>query len=280
MGLSGPVITPQALATMLAGGPLLLADCRFDSADPEAGLAWYAQSHIPGAVYFHLDRDLSSPMGEHGGRHPLPDPATLAARLRAAGLEPGMPVVAYCNNGSYSARFWWLLRWLGHENVAVLDGGLAAWQAAGLPVTASAPTPAPGHFVPHLRPELTMTMEAVRNRPPQVITIDSRAAERFAGQPHPLDPKQGHVPGAVNHFWGESLRPDGTWRSPAEQAARFAGLPPGAELVCYCGSGVTACANLIALYLAGYREARLYPGSWSDWCTYPENLVQVGEVKE
>jgi thiosulfate/3-mercaptopyruvate sulfurtransferase len=254
---------------------VVIIDCRFVLGDPEQGRLAYTKSHVPGAVYFHLDEDLSGPVGEHGGRHPLPDPQVLAAKLGATGMGDGFKVVAYDLTGESAARLWWLVRWLGHDAVAVLDGGWNAWVAAKQPVTKSNPTPVVRRFTPLLRDEMIAEMEAVRSRPADVVVIDARSAERFAGAPSPLDPKPGHIPGAQNRFWGESLRSDGTWASPQEQAERFAGLPAPAQQIHSCGSGVTACANLLALEIAGLRGARLYPGSHGDWCSYPENEVEV-----
>ncbi|HEY3367948.1 MAG TPA: sulfurtransferase [Symbiobacteriaceae bacterium] len=269
-----PLINSAELTATLKSETVVLADCRFDLANPGWGRQAYLRAHIPGAVYFHLDEDLSAPIGPHGGRHPLPDPAMLAAKLGAAGLGPGVPVVAYDNNGAFAARFWWLLRWLGHDQVTVLDGGFQAWVEAGLPVTAERPQPAPRQCVPHPRPDMIAGMLTVRDRSADVVVVDARSPARFAGEPNPLDPWPGHVPGAVNRFWQEGLRPDGTWKSPEEQAARFADLPSGERVIHQCGSGVTACANLLAIAIAGLPDSRLYPGSWSDWCTYPGNPVE------
>ena len=269
-----PLISVAALGALLQTEPVVLADCRAGSADDlQAGRRAYLAAHIPGAVYFHLEEDLSGHGGGHGGRHPLPDPAVLAAKLGAAGIGPGVRVIAYDESGPYAARFWWLLRWLGHDDVAILDGGIRAWEAAGLPLTADLPTPAPRTFVPDLRPALVATMADVLHRPADQVVVDARSAARFAGNPDPLDAKPGHIPGAVNRFWGENLNPNGTWKAPAELAARFAGLPGGAHLIHQCGSGVTACANMVAMVIAGLEPGRLYVGSWSEWCTYEENPI-------
>ncbi|MDF2628793.1 MAG: 3-mercaptopyruvate sulfurtransferase [Symbiobacteriaceae bacterium] len=276
MTVSRPLVTVhQLVALQTEGKPLVIADCRAGSADDlEAGRRAYQTGHIPGAVYFHLEQDLSGPEGEHGGRHPLPDPAAAAAKLGAAGVGPGVTVVAYDETGAFAARCWWLLRWLGHDDVVVLDGGIKAWVGAGLPLTTELPAPAPRVFTPNVRPAMVAAMEEVRNRPAEQVVVDARSAARFAGAPDPLDAKQGHVPGAVNRFWGDNLNPDGTWKSPAELAERFAGLPGPERLIHHCGSGVTACANLLAMAAAGLEHGRLYVGSWSDWCTWDENPVE------
>lgn len=250
-------------------------DCRYGSSDdPDAGRRAYGTGHLPGAVYFHLDTDMSGPVQQHGGRHPLPDIAEVSAKLGAMGIGPGTPVVAYDESGAYAARFWWLMRYLGHDEVAVLDGGFKAWVAKGLTVTAEAPAPSPKSFTARPRPEMVASVNDVRDRAPGQALIDARSPERFRGEPSPLDTKSGHIPGAVNRFWQESLRPDGTWRVAEEQATRFDGLPQGPDAIHSCGSGVTACANLLAMEIAGIRGARLYVGSWSDWCSYPENEVE------
>ena len=274
MNLPGPLVGVDWLAARLGGEPIVIADCRMVSGDPDGGRHLFAAAHIPGAVYFHLDEDLSRPEGEHGGRHPLPDPAVIAGKLGAAGIGPGVPIVVYDDAGQYASRFWWVLRWLGHDAVAVLDGGFGAWVAAGEPVTAEPSRPTPRTFVPQPRPHMIASMNEVRDRPHTQVVVDARSPQRHAGEPDPLDPKPGHIPGSVNRYWQDGLRPDGTWRPAAEQAARFAELPTGAAVINSCGSGVTACANLLAMEIAGLTGARLYVGSWSDWCSYPENTVE------
>lgn len=246
MAFTRPLIAAEDLAALMRSGePLVIVDCRFVTGpDREAGRQMYLAGHIPGAVYFHLDDDMAAPPAEHGGRHPLPDADTFAAKLGAAGVGPGVKVVAYDDNGFAAPRFWWLLRYFGHDEVSLLDGGFPAWAAAGLPVAAEVAPHEVRTFVPHPRPELVAAMEEVRDRPPEITVIDSRSAARFAGAPDPLDERSGHVPGAINRPWTESLGPDGRWRPAAEQAARFAGLEPGKTIV-HCGSGVTACANLV-----------------------------------
>ena len=274
MEFSRPLIRVDQVASLLDRQELVLIDCRFSLADPGAGRRAYREAHLPGAVYFHLDEDLSGRIRAHGGRHPLPRPEVLASKLGAAGVGPGVKVVAYDDNGAMAARCWWLLRWLGHDEVAVLDGGYNAWVSAGYRVTDVVPNPVPQSFTPHPRREMIAEMAEVRERPATTVLVDGRSPQRFAGEFDPLDQKQGHIPGAINRFWGDSLRPDGFWLSPAEQRARFEGLGAGADVIQYCGSGVTACANLLAMELAGFTGARLYPGSWSDWCSYEANPVE------
>jgi thiosulfate/3-mercaptopyruvate sulfurtransferase len=270
------LVTAEQLAFLQQHEAVVILDCRMGP-DPQAGRRAYHAAHIPGAVYFHLDEDLSSPMGEHGGRHPLPDLAVIAAKLGAAGIGPTTRVVAYDDQGQYASRAWWLLRYLGHESVQVLDGGYAAWVALGLPVTAAVPGPEPRTFEPRPQPDMIASMEEVRDRPASLTVIDARSAARFAGQPDLLDEKYGHIPGAANRPWMESVGPDGRWKSVAELTARFAPLGNPQQQIHHCGSGVTACVNLLAMEHAGLQGARLYVGSWSDWCTYPENLIATGK---
>ncbi|HYF91054.1 MAG TPA: sulfurtransferase [Symbiobacteriaceae bacterium] len=271
-----PLITvDEFVALPKAEKAVVIADCRAGSGDDlEAGRRAYRAAHIPGAVHIHLEEDLCGHGGEHGGRHPLPDPATVAAKLGAAGIGPGVTVVAYDESGQFGCRFWWELRWLGFDDVFILNGGIKAWEAAGQPLTAEVPHPMARTFVPHVRPELVASMTDVLHRPADQVVIDARSASRYAGNPDPLDAKPGHIPGAINRFWGDNLNPDGTWKSLAELSARFRGLPDGKRLIHACGSGVTACANLVAMVTLGLDPGRLYVGSWSDWCTYDENPIE------
>jgi len=271
-----PLISVAELADLLKeeGADVVIADCRFNLADPAEGRRLYGQGHLPGAVYFDLDRDLSGPVGEHGGRHPLPEPEVLARTLGERGIGPETRVVAYDDRSFYAARLWFLLRWLGHDQVTVLDGGYSAWVAAGLPVTQEEPAPVPRTFIPRPRPELVADMAAVRDRPAGTVLIDARSPERYAGQPDPKDIRPGHIPGAINRFWQEAYDERGFFRSADEQRARFAGLAEGQQMIHYCGSGVSACVNLLALAVAGVEGGRLYVGSHSDWCSYPENPVE------
>lgn len=277
MEMPRPVVDVSWLAAHVGRPDLAVIDCRFSiMGDPDEGRRAHAAGHIPGAVYFHLDDDLSGPVAQNGGRHPLPNPETLAKKLGAAGIGDGVQVVVYDGGGDVAARMWFLLRWLGHDDVAVLDGGFPAWTAGALPVETAAPQPTARTFTARPRPEMIATMAEVRDRPADVIAVDARTPERFAGAPHPLDTKSGHIPGAISRFYRDALGPDGRFRPAAEQAARFAGLS-GERLIHYCGSGVTSCANLLACELAGMPGGRLYVGSWSDWTSYAENPVAVGD---
>ncbi|MBU6439035.1 MAG: sulfurtransferase [Betaproteobacteria bacterium] len=266
-----------------------VVDCSHDLAAPEAGAAAFAQGHVPGAVHMHLDRELSGPVEPGSGRHPLPAREALAARLAALGLRRGQPVVAYDRNFSpYAARLWWLLRWLGHAQVAVLDGGWQAWLADG-GASESGPAVArpPGDFSGAAQPampsigvdELLAQVLARDARAPSLLVVDARSPERYAGEGETLDPVGGHIPGAVCRFFRDNLQPDGRFLPAGplrEQWNRvLAGSDPG-RVVSQCGSGVTACHNLLAMELAGLGGARLYPGSWSQWCSDPRRPVARG----
>lgn len=255
----------------------VIVDCRFDLMRPEAGGERYAAGHIPGAVYAHLDRDLSGPVGERDGRHPLPEVRALAARLCAWGVSGDSQVVAYDDaGGAFAARLWWLCRWLGHDAVAVLDGGLPAWTAAGLPLATAepAPAPAPGTFRAMPRPELKVEADELQQAlaDDRLLLLDARGAERFRGDAEPIDPVAGHVPGAVNRPHRENLDEDGRFRSPDSLREDYAVLLDGRsphETAVMCGSGVSACHNILAMHRAGLSDARLYPGSWSEWIRDP-----------
>jgi thiosulfate/3-mercaptopyruvate sulfurtransferase len=252
-----------------------IADCSFDLADPSAGERAYAQSHIAGAVYLHLDRDLSAAkIGQPpvNGRHPLPTREWMAERLRQAGLRTGQPVVVYDRSGSmFCVRLWWMLRWLGHSAVAVLDGGFQAWQAEGGAVTPEVPKLARGNFAAG-RALVTAIHkhDVAANLHTRARTLlDARAPERFRGEVEPMDPVAGHIPGALNRFYKDNLNADGRFK-PAEQLrsefTQLLGMRAPHEVVAQCGSGVTGCHNILAMEYAGLHGVLLYPGSWSEWC--------------
>ena len=276
------LIDAATLAASLDDPGLRILDCRFDLGDPELGAAAYAAGHIRGARYAHLERDLSGPRTPWSGRHPLPDPAALAATFGGLGIDGTTPVVAYDEaSGMYAARAWWLLRWLGHARVAVLDGGLGAWRAAGLPLSTAATGVAPRRWVPRPAADVHASADEVARLLARdaCLLLDARAAERFAGRVEPLDPQAGHVPGARNHPYQRNLGSDGRFLAPAALRALFAPLladRPPREVINMCGSGVSACHTLLALEVAGLGGARLYPGSWSEWCRDPGRPVAVG----
>ncbi len=262
---------------------VFLADCSHDLAAPAAGEQAYAEAHIPGAVHFHLDRDLSARPSGRNGRHPLPTREALAATLAARGLRDGQQVVAYDGSqGVYAARLWWLLRWLGHPHVAVLDGGLQAWTAAGGATEAGAARPRPaGDF--RARPSLVehVDVDAVlaNVHSGARLVVDARSSQRFAGVGETLDPIAGHIPGAVCRFFRDNLAENGCFKPAAalhaEWLTRLGGRAPS-TVIHQCGSGVSACHNLLAMQHAGLSGSVLYPGSWSEWCSDTTRPVAMG----
>jgi thiosulfate/3-mercaptopyruvate sulfurtransferase len=265
------LIAADALAAQLTNPKWLVVDCRFDLTQPPAGEAAYRAGHIPGAVYAHLDRDLSGPITPASGRHPLPDSEHFAATLGRWGISADTQVIAYdADNGMYAARLWWLLRWVGHSAVAVLDGGFKAWTAARLPTSTEIPARSPTRFQAHPNRELWLDARQVQERVQQADwrLLDVRAPERFAGKVEPLDTVAGHVPGARNHPFATNLSADGRFGAPEVLRTRYEQSQSGVaddHTMVMCGSGVTACHSLLALEIAGKPGARLYAGSWSEW---------------
>ncbi len=277
------LISATELAAHLQRADWLVVDCRSDLLQPTAGEAAYVASHIPGAVYAHLDRDLASPITSSTGRHPLPDPQQFAATLGRWGLKPDTQVVAYdADTGAYAARLWWLLRWIGHRKVAVLDGGFKAWTAAGLPTTQEKPHRAASSYavVEDRSAWLDASQVAARVASDDWRLLDARAPERFAGKVEPIDPVAGHVPGARNHPFALNLATDGRFLPASELRARFEESQDGVDdrnTIVMCGSGVTACHLLLALEIAGKPGAKLYAGSWSEWIRDPSRGVAKEE---
>ncbi|WP_449124174.1 sulfurtransferase [Pseudomonas viridiflava] len=278
------LIGPEQLAARQQRPGLEILDCRFALEDSDYGQRSYAQGHIEGARFADLNRDLSSPVVKgRTGRHPLPDSDTLVERLRAWGISNDSDIVLYDDGpGMYAARAWWLLAWLGKcEGVYLLDGGLKAWHAAGLPLSLDAPGGEPGDFTGE--PDMSLVLSASRLQGrlgrPEMTLIDARAEARFRGEVEPIDPVAGHIPGAQCVAFNENLGPDGRFLPPEQLKQRFADKLQGRpveSLVSYCGSGVTACHNLFALCLAGYPLGTLYAGSWSEWIVDPEREVATG----
>ena len=277
------IVPMKWLLARLYEPDLAIADCRFQPQDPDAGRKAYEESYIPGAIYLDLEKDLSSPAAEHGSRHPLPDPDAFAAKLGKLGITRKTRVVAYDDQGgAMASRLWWLLRYLGHEQVYVMDQGFTAWREAGYPVTsARPPIRVPAVYEADVQRHLLADVDEVRqaSRTGRALLIDSREPKRFTGAEEPIDHKAGHIPGASNWFWKDNLTADGRWKTAGELAERFASLPRDKELIVYCGSGVTACTNVLALNEAGFERVKLYAGSWSDWISYPENPVEKGPGK-
>jgi len=264
------LISTIDLALHLGDSELVVVDCRHNLADVDAGARAYRDGHIPGALFMHIDRDLSGVRSGRNGRHPLPDAAALAARLGAAGIDGTRQVVAYDQNaGMWASRLWWLLRWLGHSAVAVLDGGLDGWVAEGRPVSASAPAPRSAQFVPGPPQPVASADEILGHLDDgELLVLDARAPERYRGDLEPIDPVAGHIPGARNRPYTENLSAQGTFKPAALLRSEFEALLGGrspATVVHQCGSGVTACHSVLAMAVAGLPGSRLYPGSWSEW---------------
>lgn len=277
-----PLIDAATLHGLKAAGtPLVLLDATFDLTDPAAGERAYAQGHLPGAMYVHLDRDLSAPKTGRNGRHPLPGRETFAATAGRLGVTPVTPVVVYDRQGGmFAARVWWMLRWLGHPLVAVLDGAANAWAEASLPLESATVVPRGAPPYPAREPLVAMVdAGTLQQQLGKVRLIDARAPERFRGDIEPLDPVAGHIPGALNRPFTLNLGSNGRFKPAArlreEFALLLAGRPP-AEAVHQCGSGATACHNLLAMEAAGLTGAALYPGSWSEWCADPGRPVAKG----
>ena len=269
-------------ATLATQRDVVVLDCRFDLANTSWGENEFAAAHVPGAQYLHLDRDLSRAVTPSSGRHPLPDPDAFARRLGALGVDAQCQVVAYDQGtAAYAARFWWLARWIGLTKVAVLDGGIASWRAAGLPLETAVRAPQPRNLEGRVdeRAAIAAADLAQAVRRPGTLLLDARGAERFAGRNESLDTVAGHVPGARNHPFLGNLGADGKFLPAAELRRRFdvlrGSLAPAA-IVSMCGSGVTACQTLLALEHAGLPGARLYAGSWSEWIRDPARPVATG----
>jgi thiosulfate/3-mercaptopyruvate sulfurtransferase len=251
----------------------VVVDCRFSLQDTGLGARQYAEGHIPGSHYADLDRDLSGPRGSHGGRHPLPAIDALAATFAGWGIDSDPPtrIVVYDDSRfAFAARLWWLLRYCGHDNVRVLDGGFRAWVEAGLSVDRQVPAARRGNFVAQPRPSMVVDREQViglRGRSGHRL-IDSREQPRFLGLEEPIDPHAGHIEGALNYPWQQVADERGRFAAQGAQQARWGDTLAAEDLVVYCGSGVTACVNLLSLAELGRDDARLYAGSWSDWCSY------------
>jgi thiosulfate/3-mercaptopyruvate sulfurtransferase len=258
-------------------------DCRFDLANPSAGRAEYEQGHVPGALYAHLDEDLSGPIGAGTGRHPLPDPSHFAERLGRWGIEAGRQVLVYDDlSGAYAVRLWWMLRWLGHREVAMLDGGWRRWCREGYPVSRHVPKPLPVSF--HSQPQDDLVVDSAELHSALGTSryglVDLRAAERYRGENEPIDPVAGHVPGAVNLPHVELLDAEGNLLSEGELAAKLKdvlGVVHAQNVVLMCGSGVTACLGILAARAAGLEEPKLYAGSWSEWIRDPRRPVALGD---
>jgi len=275
------LIPTDVLASHLADA-WAIVDCRYDLQNESWGHDQYRAAHIPGAVYVSLGEDMAAPRTGQNGRHPLPSVETLAALFGRLGITPDTQVVAYDqDNGMYASRLWWSSRYLGHDAVAVLDGGWAKWMREGRPASSGDERRSPVMFTAHPRPEMRLSVEDVRTRleEPSMLLVDARAPERFEGRNETIDRAAGHIPGATNHFFKTNLADDATMlptnRLREALGRTLMGRSPS-EIVMYCGSGVTACQNLLAMEHAGLPGARLYVGSWSEWSADPSRPTEKG----
>ncbi len=256
-----------------------IIDCRFVLGSPGKGIDSYVKEHISGALYFDLEKDMSSKVTEHGGRHPMPELDRIIDKLSTAGIDADTKVVAYDDQGGMIAsRFWWLLKYLGHEKVYVLDGGFDKWLSKGYPVNDEIPSFPRKEFQANIQHDLLSDVEEVKQNidTKKALLIDSRAKDRFAGENETIDKIAGHIPGAVNYFWKDVINEQNEWKSLAELKEQFKKLNKDDQIIVYCGSGVSACPNIVALNELGFNNVKLYIGSWSDWITYEENPIVVG----
>ena len=273
------LISAQDLHERLNDPNLVIIDTRFNLQNPSQGRQDYEAGHIPGAVYMDLDKDLSAPPETHGGRHPLPDMQGFANTLERAGISNSSDVVVYDDSGGlFAVRLWWMLRYSGHDAVRVLGGGSKAWQEAGFETSAEVPVVEQGVFTLNLRPEMVADMLEVRSKleDPNTLLVDARGAERYRGDTEPLDKKAGHIPGALNLPFAENLQ-EGRFKDAAALKERFEDLGEAEEVIVYCGSGVSAAHDLLAMDEAGLKNTRLYVGSWSDWSSYDDLPVATGD---
>jgi len=272
------LISARELAAMLGDSQLIVVDVRHDLCDHQLGPRKYAEGHIPGAHFLSVETDLAGPHTGKNGRHPLPSVDAFVATMSALGVDATKQVVAYDSGTStYSARLWWMLRWLGHRNAAVLDGGFRAWEAAGLPISTDIPVRKPAQFVPKVSESPVDVDTLAQHRgEPDFTLVDARGADRFRGENETIDPVAGHIPGSVSRPFTTNLNKDQTFKDSATLRAELeqmlAGMKPE-QIVHTCGSGVTACNNLLAMEHVGLRGSRLYPGSWSEWSSDPARPI-------
>ncbi len=271
-------ISVQDLKDRLGDSNLIVVDTRFNLQDPTEGHKLFKEAHIPGAVYFDLDKDLSSPPQAHGGRHPLPEIEGLVRKLELSGIGDDATVAIYDDTMNvFAGRMWWLLRYLGHADVKVLDGGLSAWQKAGFETTAELPHREATTFTPRPNPEMVADIEEVKRKvDSSTALIDARGPERYRGDEEPMDKKAGHIPSARNLHYAGNYE-NGKLKDKDALKERFAPLDDAEEVIVYCGSGVSAANNLLALEEVGVEGAKLYVGSWSDWSSYEDTPVATGE---
>ena len=276
--LSDPIVSVEWLSNNLNNPDLIIVDCRFTLGQPTEGTKAYQLNHIPYAVRADLELDLSAEKNIHGGRHPLLSVEQMEALCSRLGIGNSSIVVAYDDDDmSKAGRFWWMLRYVGHSQVYVLDGGYSAWKKAEHEITSDKITPTPQTFKASPQIDLLVYKNDVEQRAATTPLLDSRAGERFRGEVEPLDKKAGHIPGAQCYFYKETLNEDGTMKTTEELKKHFSDLLQQEEIIVYCGSGVTATVNLLALVRAGRPDAKLYAGSWSDWSSYEDSPVATGD---
>jgi thiosulfate/3-mercaptopyruvate sulfurtransferase len=275
------LIQPSELAPHLGDPRWAIVDCRFYLVEPSKGETEYVAEHVPGAVYAHLDRDLAGPRTGKNGRHPMPSVETMVERFSRFGVGDDVQVIAYdTSQGQMAARLWWMLRYLGHDAAAVLDGGLQTWKAEGRPLASGRESRDTRPFVARPRESMRIDVDALERERTGHLLVDARAPERFRGEVEPFDPVKGRIAGARNHPTAASLAADGRFLAPAELRERFRSILGGSPIdsvVSYCGSGVTACHNLLAMDVAGLPGARLYPGSWSEWSADEKRPIERGK---
>jgi thiosulfate/3-mercaptopyruvate sulfurtransferase len=274
------IVSPEWLMEHLKQPDLVVVDCRFIMGQPESGKNQYNEDHIAGAFYLDLEKDLSGPEAIHGGRHPLPDLGAFSILMSSLGIDASKKVIAYDDQGgAMASRLWWMLQFLGHKQVYVLDKGYSAWKAAGYPTSDEVPVAEPRVFSPKVHRNLLASYDEVRDKfeRPGTVLVDSREPKRYQGEEEPIDPVAGHIPGAKNYFWKQVLDEQGSWKSTQEQEKHFEALHAADEIIVYCGSGVSACPNVLALNEAGFTNVKLYSGSWSDWISYADNPIATGE---
>lgn len=279
--MTDSLVSAAWLAEHLDDDDVRVVDARWYLTERGKGRAEYNEAHIPGAAYMDIDVDLAAPAYEGPGRHPLPSPESFAKAASLAGIGPDTHVVAYdASGGAYAARLWWLLRYFGHARVSLLDGGWVAWLAGGYPTEEGEAPVARAEFTPQPQPALVISADDVEHLRGNAGTLllDARAAERYEGRSEPIDARAGHIPGARNAPYANNLAPDGTWKRPDDLRAQYhaLGADDAAQVICYCGSGVTATHDIFALHLAGRDDALLYEGSWSDWSRDPEREIATG----
>lgn len=267
------VVCTEWLASRINNPEIIIADCRYNLIDHSEGRRKYLEGHIPGAFFVDMEADLTGEKKEHGGRHPIPDPEEFARKMSAMGVEEGKTVIAYDENLSGAARLWWLLKYFGHGDVYVLDGGITKWVKEGRKTTNELPKEVNGTFLADAENSLLVDMHDVKENVNSRELVDSRAPERYRGEVEPIDTKAGHIPGAVNIYYMDIMEPEGTLKDKDDLRRQFREISHGA--VVYCGSGITSCVNILGLACIGI-ESKLYSGSWSDWISYTGNEIATG----